>query len=406
MNRTIILGALCAIVALGSCKTKAPDGFVIKGNITGDANGKQVYLYADDNMKDKVDSVVIENNTFTFKNKVAYPTLYTLEIVKNANATGRERYQNAVIPVFVENAKIEITAILDSIPTAMQKMIEPAYPYQNVTIQGSAANDLHMGFSNGKKAYDKAQRAAFDAYIAYLNPGKDKEKEPISVGIERVTKVDEASDARRAYIKDFVEKHPDNPVAAYAIQANLNQFSAPAIDELLALLSPELIASVLGQNLTEAAAKVKKTAIGSKYVDLSLDDHQGNPVKLSDYLGKGKYVLLEFWASWCGPCRADIPHLKEVYALYHPEGFEVIGISMDDKKENWLKAIDEEKLPWLQVSDLKAFNSDVSKLYGVSGIPTCLLIDPEGTIVTRNMRGSWMDKKLIELYGNKFGKKY
>lgn len=92
--------------------------------------------------------------------------------------------------------------------------------------------------------------------------------------------------------------------------------------------------------------------------------------------------------------------------MYHPAGFEVISISMDDSKEKWLKAVDEEKMKWLQVSDLKAFTGELSKLYNFNGIPTCVLVGPDGQIVTRNMRGSWMDKKLIELYGNKFANKF
>src|SRR5699024_299911 len=139
-----------------------------------------------------------------------------------------------------------------------------------------------------------------------------------------------------------------------------------------------------------------------KFPNLTLKNPEGNTIKLSDYVGKGKYVLLNFWASWCGPCRADIPHLQEVYNLYHPEGFEIISISMDENKDDWLEALDEEQMKWLQISNLKGFEDSVSKLYNFRGIPTDILVGPEGYIITRNMRGSWMDKKLIELYGNKF----
>ena len=151
--------------------------------------------------------------------------------------------------------------------------------------------------------------------------------------------------------------------------------SAYTVDEINALwasFSPEIRNSAAGKDLQEAVAKTVKTAVGSQYADFAFEDKDGKPVKLSDHVGKGKYVLLEFWASWCGPCRADIPHLKEVYDLYHPAGFEVISISMDDSKDKWLQAVEEEKMKWLQVSDLKAFQGELSKLYNFNGIPTCV----------------------------------
>jgi hypothetical protein len=98
--------------------------------------------------------------------------------------------------------------------------------------------------------------------------------------------------------------------------------------------------------------------------------------------------------------------LKEIYELYHPTGFEIIGISMDSNKGSWLTAVADEQMPWLQASNLEAFNGDLDKVYNFNGIPACVLVGPDGTIVDRNMRGSWMDRKLIELYGNKFGDKY
>jgi thiol-disulfide isomerase/thioredoxin len=269
-------------------------------------------------------------------------------------------------------------------------------------ITGSASHDLYLEFFNGKSIYDRQRSNAFNAYIAYLNPGAGKKVGPVPEGIALVTKIDEAAEKRNAFIEDFVKKHPDSPVAVYAAGSNLDLFSVDEIDKLAASLSPEIQASPAGKKLTERAAEVKKTTVGAKYADFDFEDPEGKPVKLSEYVGKGKYVLLEFWASWCGPCRADIPHLKEVYRLYHDAGFEIIGVSLDEKKEDWLKALKEEKLPWLQVSDLKGFKGDFTKLYNFNGIPTCVLVSPDGKIITRNMRGSWMDKKLIELYGDKF----
>jgi thiol-disulfide isomerase/thioredoxin len=399
-------GMLCLLF---SCSEGNPGKYTLRGSIAGSADGKKVYLYPADNIQEALDSAFIKDSFFAFENRtLEYPRLLIIEIEKNIEnvendeaAQGRGRWERPVIPVFAENAEIEITALLDSIPTSKQRLSKD-YSYKNIHITGSASHDLYLEFFNGKSVYDKLRSNAFNAYIDYLNPGAGKKVGPVPEGIALVMKIDDAAEKRIAFIEDFVKRHSGSPVAVYAAESNLDLFSVDGIDKLIASLSSEIQASPAGQKLAEKAAEVKKTAVGAQYADFDFEDPDGNAVKLSEHLGKGKYVLLEFWASWCGPCRADIPHLKEVYRLYHKAGFEVIGVSLDEKKEDWLKALKEERLPWLQVSDLKAFNGNLSKLYNFNGIPTCVLISPDGKIVTRNMRGSWMDKKLIELYGNKF----
>ncbi|MGS0524402.1 TlpA family protein disulfide reductase [Zobellia nedashkovskayae] len=208
------------------------------------------------------------------------------------------------------------------------------------------------------------------------------------------------------YVRRSILTNNSNEVGITIAENNLKRFSVTNIDEILNGFSEKMKSSIAWKDLKVYSEKVKQSATGAKFIDFTFKDNEDNAIKLSDHLGKGKYVLLEFWASWCGPCRLDIPHLKKVYELYHPEGFEIISVSMDSDKDNWIKAMEQEKMDWLQVSDLKAFDGELSKLYDFEGIPTCLLIDPEGNIVTRNMRGSWMDKRLIDMYGNKFGDKF
>jgi len=400
---------LLLIFVLSAVKGFGITGYLITARITGDANGKKVFLYSEADRKKPVDSTTIVNNKFELKGSVSYPSFFTLKVMKMADSgekPGRPVYQ-PVIPIFIENTKIRIAAELDSIPDELKLMMR-TYSYRNIEITGSRLNDIYLSFMEKKNALDSKRSDIFmNEYIPYLNPKKGEEKGPLSKGVEIVSRIDKAAEERDAFVKQFAGKNHDNYVGLYVAGSSLAQFTGPDIDELLSVFQKGgLLSTEPGIQFVEKAGKAKKTAIGSKYVDLDVQDQNGKPVRFSDFVAKGRYVLLEFWASWCGPCKADIPHLKEVYELYHPEGFDIVSVSVDENRDAWIKAIGEFGLTWPQVSDLKAFKGDVTGTYGITGVPTCILLGPDGTIITRNMRGSWMDKKLIGLYGNKFGSHY
>ena len=144
----------------------------------------------------------------------------------------------------------------------------------------------------------------------------------------------------------------------------------------------------------------QKTAfIGQQFTDIEMADPDGKMHKISELVGEGKYVLVDFWASWCGPCRAEMPNVLEAYNKFHDKGFEVVGISFDQKKDAWLKAVEQIKMPWLQLSDLKGWNCAAAPIYKVDAIPDNILIDPQGKIIDRALRGKALHTRLQKLLG-------
>lgn len=193
---------------------------------------------------------------------------------------------------------------------------------------------------------------------------------------------------------EFVSKNPNSLHAAYILAVYSKTWGKDKTNELFNTFSTENKNSEYGKSIAKYIQLNKNVGIGQKFVDFEMNDTNGKARKLSEY--KDKVILLEFWASNCGPCRKENPNLVKTYEKYKPKGFEVYAVSEDVKKASWLKAIEKDKLPWLQVSDLEKDNS-ASLIYGVNGIPDNFLIDKTGVIVGRNLRGEELNNRLAEL---------
>lgn len=174
-----------------------------------------------------------------------------------------------------------------------------------------------------------------------------------------------------------------------------------SLEELKALLDPAApyYSSPELDRPKKLLAGMERRAPGTKYTDLQMNDTDDRLASLSQWVGKGQYVLVDFWASWCGPCRQEMPNLVANYEKYHGKGFEIVGVSFDQKKEAWVNSIQKLGMKWPQISDLKGWKCAAAEIYGVSSIPSNILVGPDGTIVAMDLRGDEVGEKLKEIYG-------
>ena len=198
-------------------------------------------------------------------------------------------------------------------------------------------------------------------------------------------------------IKNKVSEASPSLVALYGLNfldiETEFQFYDSIVSKVLEAHPDNFWASELKTNLD----MIRVLAVGETAPDFTLNDPEGNPISLSHL--RGKYVLIDFWAAWCRPCREENPNVVRAYQKYGGEKFEILGVSLDRTKEAWLKAINDDGLPWLHVSDLQYFNSEAARLYNINAIPATYLIDPSGKILAKNLRGPSLDEKLLELFG-------
>lgn len=199
---------------------------------------------------------------------------------------------------------------------------------------------------------------------------------------------------------DFIKEDPASIVAAYVLFRNYSYGLSPQeIREHVQLLDVSLHNTQYVRILNDLATVQESVLPGKKAIDFVSSGPDGNPVRFSDHLGKG-YVLLDFWAAWCGPCRKENPNIVAAFKKYKDNGFNVFGVSLDKDRESWLKAIKDDGLDWPQVSDLAFWDTEAPALYGVRFIPSNLLIDPNGVVVARNIKGEDLHLKLAEIFGH------
>ena len=369
--------ALCAVfTALCSCgpsdhstdKPKTNSGFVINGKIDGLDSG-WVWLLHNVGDSSIADSVRMHKGNFTFKGKVDEPRFYHLVTIEN----GEKEYN---LNFFIDNSEIAITGKKDSI--------------SNTNISGSPTHDEYKLFQAGLKSIEAREIPLYKIYDSLATKRDKKRMDSLSkiFGKFEIEKKD--------YVRRYASQHASSTVAAYEVYDYYFIEPDPKeLDSVYNKLSPVIMNSYYGKKIKEVLEKAKLTAIGNPAPLFIQSDLYGKDVALSSY--RGKYLLIDFWASWCGPCREENPNIVKAYKKYHRRGFEIIGVSLDDKKDNWLEAVKKDHLSWTQVSDLKGWKNSAAEQYGILAIPTNFLLDKEGIILAKSLRGDDLNGKLDEL---------
>lgn len=405
MNKFRSLLLLFAVLLSATATAKS---YKITGKLHGDVEGKTIYLCLSgpDQMSRYraavLDSTVIRNGQFVFKGKLKEPTLLLLKNFPNDNrgpAEGDRVAMRPILPLFIDGGKIYVEADVKKMSDDFSYAYNGTYDYKDAIITGSELNDLYREYKQTFTDYrERSSKLQGQFHRLYYNSDSGV---PMSKIISSLNSIDSAKVAEREYLQQFITRYSDNIVGMIAFAETLSGFDKQGIDQITDALSAKIKDTPLGQQILQTVDTIKSTATGAMFQDYTLQDANGNDGRLSDYLGKGNYTLLEFWASWCGPCRGSIPHLKQLYGLYHKDGFNILSVSMDTDNKAWHKAMDEEKMPWPQLGTRDGFG-EISKIYNFNGIPYCVLIGPKGEIVETNCRDARLDRQLANIYGNQF----
>lgn len=356
--------------------------FSLNGNV-GHLNAPaKAYLTYHTTSKTVVDTSDIAQGAFHFTGLLDEPTQAYLLV--DHDGTGlKQSDSNDMIPLYLEEGTLTVTA-LDSI--------------SNATVTGSKLNAVNQQFIDALKPIEAKQKAIYAKYKA-ATPEQQQSKSFMSQLEDEFNALDLE---QKGITKKFIQEHPQTIVSLDALKT-LGGYTPDYNEEgpLFALLSDQVKNTQAGKAYADVLEKLKTIAIGAIAPDFTQNDSLGHPVKLSDF--HGKYLLLDFWASWCGPCRRENPNVVKTYNEFKDKNFTVLSVSLDneDGRQAWLDAIKNDGLTWTQVSDLQYWNNAAAQLYSIRSIPQNFLIDPDGKIIAKDLRGDALSSKLAEIFGTK-----
>lgn len=380
---------LYVLLALSSCQNK-PEGYVIKGELKGAPENEWVFL-TDVDQESFYDSVQLKKGHFEFKGNVVNPELRCITYFKDPLQRIYGWDKILMVPIYVENSEIRFALPFSDMPTKLSRKMP-----ESLRVEGSLAHDLYTRYKKRVTPFVVKNDSLFKAYGSAYYYKKGTEEDVFRC----VRGMDAIRDSIFNIGVDFIRQNVNSPVALYvAKNLKVRAYDREKAREVVVLLPEVVKATPEGQKTVKALLE-QPLYVGDVLPDFVVLNTDLDTVKLSGLLEKGCHTLVELWASWCGPCRSDIPHLKETYERYHEKGFDIISISIDDDMEAWLKAVKDENMAWMQVCGAKgeSFDKECMRRFGVRGVPSCVLVDKEGKVISTYARGGWLSEKLADLY--------
>jgi Peroxiredoxin len=340
-------------VAIVACTSKP--SYEVKVKLTG-ATGKAYLNQRQSGKWVKLDSVDLVNGEGVLKGTVTTPEVYYLAVgTKGDN-----------IPVFIENSKITVEGLADSLWKAKVSGSKIQDEYQVLKEKLEATEKEGSNFYKlSKEAKEAGNKAKADSLMALADKA--------FMNVENTQ-------------KDYIKANPASYISPYLLSQVYYDMDADVLESFLKTFDKKLESVQIVKTLNDRLVKLKTVAVGQIAPDFTMATADGTPVKLSDVYSKNQYTLIDFWASWCGPCRGENPNVVATFAEYKSKGLGIIGVSLDRDKAKWEKAIADDKLEWTQISDLKGWQNEAAALYAVNSIPSNLLVDKTGKIVARNLR--------------------
>jgi thiol-disulfide isomerase/thioredoxin len=361
----LFFAAMLTIPVFGLAQTTTEPHFHIAGQVKGLTENSPVFVTDDSNPTDTVAQSTVKAGQFVLTGHLTEPNLYDVNFGSSKNKAH----------LFIGNDKVTLTGSIDDL--------------KDLKAIGSPSNDDFADF-----------QTLFNPLFERLNivmkmanaPEGAKNKDSLFRVYKGIT------DSVFIALDGFIQKKPSSYVSPFVLIV-VNQLTEDVMaqEKRLHSLSATVQQGYYGQYLQKQLDDLKVGAIGTEEIDFTQNDTAGHAVTLSSF--KGKYVLVDFWASWCGPCRMENPNVLSTYKKFKDKNFTVLGVSLDKAKDPWIKAIKDDGLAWTQVSDLKYWYNEAAAKYHIQAIPQNLLVDPSGRIVGRNLRGPDLQAKLCELLG-------
>ncbi len=377
MKKTIFI-TFALLLILASCKNKEnnqpkEEGYVINGKIESLPSNSIAILSYQQQDSTVTDSVNIKDGEFIFKGKVAHPSQATIRL-RHGKYFPKESWKADSYYFFLGNEEIQLST-------------KDSVKYAN--IEGSILNDE-------AKEIDGLTTPLTDEIQALFKRMEGRSKEDKLITYDTIQTY---VDSIKVVAHQFIMSHPNSYVSLnrFLRHEMPKNFDPIAADKNFNdLFDADLQKTPTGKLIADIIAVAKKSQLGKEAMNFTQTALNGEPFELNSL--RGKYVLVDFWASWCKPCRAENPFVVKAYNKYKTENFEIVGVSLDADKKSWENAVEKDQLPWIHVSDLKYWKNEVAVQYGVNSVPANILVNPEGIIIAKNLRGEALTNRLSEIF--------